>query len=122
VSLKKKGLGRGLEALLGENEREGIEFVPIDKIIPNPKQPRETLNPETLQELIDSIKNVGLLQPILVRPKNDLYEIIAGERRYHAAKVAGLKEIPVIIKDIDDPNSMGHSPYRKSSKRRSKSY
>jgi ParB family chromosome partitioning protein len=102
VSLKKKGLGRGLEALLGENEKEGIEFVPIDKIIPNPKQPRETLNPETLQELIDSIKNVGLLQPILVRPKDDFYEIIAGERRYHAAKVAGLKEIPVIIKDIDD--------------------
>lgn len=102
MSSKKKGLGRGLEALIGEEEEHLIENIPIDKIIPNPKQPRETLNPESLQELVESIKSVGLLQPILVRPKGEMFEIIAGERRYHAAKVAGLKEIPAIIKDIDD--------------------
>ncbi|MFN3699759.1 MAG: ParB/RepB/Spo0J family partition protein, partial [Dictyoglomus sp.] len=102
MSFKKKGLGRGLEALIGEEEGHLVENIPIDKIVPNPKQPRETLNPETLQELIESIKTLGLLQPILVRPKGEMYEIVAGERRYHAAKVAGLKEIPVIVKNIDD--------------------
>ncbi|ACI20016.1 ParB/RepB/Spo0J family partition protein [Dictyoglomus thermophilum] len=104
MSLKKKGLGRGLEALIGEEENL-IEKIPIEKIVPNPQQPRETLNPETLQELVESIKQLGLLQPILVRPKGDYYEIIAGERRYHAAKTAGLKEIPVIVKDIDDQSA-----------------
>lgn len=101
MSSQKKGLGRGLEALIGEEENL-IEKLPIDKIVPNPNQPRETLNPESLQELVESIKQLGLLQPILVRPKGDYYEIVAGERRYHAAKASGLKEIPVIIKDIDD--------------------
>ncbi len=104
MSSKKKGLGRGLEALIGEEENL-IEKIPIDKIVPNPTQPRETLNPESLQELIESIKQLGLLQPILVRPKGDYYEIVAGERRYHAAKTAGLKEIPAIIKDIDDQSA-----------------
>ncbi len=107
MSSKKKGLGRGLEALIEVNEeKELVEEIPIEKIVPNPNQPRNTLNPDTLQELVDSIKNVGILQPILVRPKGEVYEIIAGERRYHGAKAAGLQKIPVIIKELDDQTAL----------------
>jgi len=81
-----------------------MEFgiIPLDKIRPNPFQPREAFSKEELEELAESIKGSGLVQPILVRKKGETYEIIAGERRWRAAQLAGLKEIPAIIKEADD--------------------
>lgn len=76
--------------------------LPLSKIKPNPNQPRKNFEETALNELADSIKTNGILQPILVRKKNQGYEIVAGERRYQAAKVAGLKEVPVVIRDVDD--------------------
>jgi len=100
----KKALGRGLDALLGETElleAEGLQFIDIDKISPNPNQPREkALN---LEELANSIKEKGILQPIIVTPiDKNRYEIIAGERRWRAAKIAGLKKIPAIVRNIKE--------------------
>lgn len=81
---------------------EKITKLNIDLLIPNPNQPRKKFNEESIKELSISIKEYGILNPILVRKKENLYEIIAGERRYRAAKLADLKEVPVIIKEIDD--------------------
>ncbi len=103
---KKSGLGRGLNSLISEATAEtGHEpeaTLPISSITTNPDQPRKTFDEELLNELSDSIKQNGVLQPILVRKKGQKYEIVAGERRYQASKLAGLKEIPVIIREIDD--------------------
>ncbi len=121
-----KGLGMGLEALLKMNvqddqvvnEKEaktenkviaGFVELPIDKIIPNQNQPRKSFNEESIGELAQSIKNYGLIQPITVIKKNDNYEIVAGERRYRASKIAGLKNIPVIIKDISQKEKLAVS-------------
>lgn len=108
-SKKKSGLGRGLSALVSEAEYEtgsasskSETEVPIEDIFPNPDQPRTHFNESELKELSDSILEHGVLQPLLVRKKNNGYEIIAGERRYQASKLAGLEELPVIIKDVDD--------------------
>lgn len=76
--------------------------LPISKIKPNPKQPRHSFDENALEELADSIKQNGILQPLLVRKVGQTYQIVAGERRYQAAKRAGLKEVPVVIKDISD--------------------
>lgn len=76
--------------------------VSIEKIYPNPNQPRTHFNETELEELSESIREHGVLQPLLVRKKGDEFEIIAGERRYQASKIAGLSELPVIIKDVDD--------------------
>lgn len=102
-----RGLGRGLDALFGssmpEVENEGkISELDIDKIVPRPDQPRQIFDKEKLEELASSIRENGVLQPILVRLREDRYEIIAGERRYRAAKMAGLDQVPVVIKEIDD--------------------
>ena len=83
-------------------EQERIVNINIDLLIPNPYQPRKTFNEKSIKELAESIREYGILNPILVRKKNNIYEIVAGERRYRAAKSIGLKEIPAIIKDIDD--------------------
>lgn len=106
---KKPALGRGLGSLMGEAQSETgfVEQkeetkVPIDKINPNPNQPRTHFNETLLNELADSIRENGLLQPLLVRKKGKGYEIIAGERRYQASKIAGLEELPVIVKEVDD--------------------
>ena len=106
---KKPALGRGLGSLMGEAQSETgfVEQkeetkVPIDKINPNPNQPRTHFNETLLNELADSIRENGVLQPLLVRKKGKGYEIIAGERRYQASKIAGLEELPVIVKEIDD--------------------
>jgi ParB family chromosome partitioning protein len=102
------GLGRGLSALIpveeevinGSNE---MREVSIDKIYPNPSQPRQKFDDRSLNELIDSIKNLGLIQPIVVRPgKDDCFEIIAGERRWLACKKIGLNQVPVVIKLCSD--------------------
>lgn len=106
---KKPGLGRGLESLMGEvvdqsnNKNVGNSKLPISELQPNPDQPRKEFNPDELSELSDSIAQNGVLQPLLVRKKGSKYQIVAGERRYQASKLAGLKEVPVIINnDIDD--------------------
>lgn len=84
------------------NEQEKILYLNIDLLIPNKNQPRKVFNDESLKELSISIKEYGILNPILVRQSNDKYEIIAGERRFRAAKLAGLTEVPVRVKNIDD--------------------
>ena len=107
-----RGLGKGLDLLIpntvGETKKEkeksktkedaGQVVVKITQVEPNREQPRKNFDEDSLQELADSIKQFGLLQPILVQDKEDHYEIIAGERRWRAAKLAGLKEVPVIIR------------------------
>lgn len=104
---KKAGLGRGLGMLVGEADAETAGMrpdstLPIAKIKPNKDQPRKVFDPDDLAELSDSIKQNGVIQPLLVRKKGAAYEIVAGERRYQAAKLAGLKELPVVIREIDD--------------------
>lgn len=103
-----RGLGKGLDALIPagdkkitkeENTKGAEKVVKITKVEPNRSQPRKNFDEDALQELADSIKQFGLLQPILVQDKGEYYEIIAGERRWRAAKLAGLKEVPVIIRN-----------------------
>ena len=103
-----RGLGKGLDALIPagdkkitkeENTKGAETVVKITKVEPNRSQPRKNFDEDALQELADSIKQFGLLQPILVQDKGEYYEIIAGERRWRAAKLAGLKEVPVIIRN-----------------------
>ena len=113
-SRKRGGLGRGLNALVSEAEYEtggssasvsnaaSETKLPIEDIVPNPNQPRIHFNETELRELSESIQEHGVLQPLLVRKHGNGYEIIAGERRYQASKLAGLEELPVIIKDVDD--------------------
>ena len=107
-SPKKKALGRGLGSLIQEAQSEAgsnaeqESLVAIDKVKPNPNQPRTHFNETELRELSESIKAHGVLQPLLVRKQGDGFEIIAGERRYQAAKLAGLTEVPVTIKEADD--------------------
>lgn len=103
---KKSGLGHGLGALISEANAESgsspESMLPIDQIATNPLQPRKKFDDEELAELSDSIQQHGVLQPILVRKHGTKYEIVAGERRYQASKLAGLTEIPVCIKEIND--------------------
>ena len=108
---RKSGLGKGLSALMTEAQTETgqtaqEQTLPITSIIPNPKQPRTHFNETELRELSESIEKHGVLQPLLVRHKGDHYEIIAGERRYQASKRAGLDEVPVIIRDVDDQDML----------------
>lgn len=104
--VKKGGLGRGLDALISEATAEtGSEpeaTIEISKITRNLNQPRKNFDETALQELADSIRQNGVLQPILVRKVGGKYQIVAGERRYQASKLAGLKEIPAVVRDIDD--------------------
>ncbi len=104
--MQRKGLGRGLAALIGEAAlAEGNAApleAPVAAIVPNPYQPRTEFEPEAMQELVDSIKAHGVLQPVIVRPLGEgRYELVAGERRLRAAKDAGLENIPVVIRDLD---------------------
>ncbi len=103
----KKGLGKGLSALIGQDPEENIENnaileVDIHKIEPNKDQPRKDFGEEALNELAQSIREFGIIQPLIVKKINDYFEIIAGERRYRAARIAKLKKVPVIIKDYDE--------------------
>lgn len=101
---KERGLGRGLEALLSTEESDLAQVMELDltMIIPQENQPRKIFKEEALQELASSIKEHGVLQPVLVRPRGDYYEIIAGERRWRAAELAGLQNIPALVKEIED--------------------
>lgn len=110
--MAQRGLGKGLDSLIpasvagssgDKKEQKKTEMVvKIAKVEPNRDQPRKKFDEDALQELADSIKQFGLLQPILVQDRKDYYEIIAGERRWRAAKIAGLKEIPVIVREYTD--------------------
>ena len=135
MAAKKSGLGRGLDALFpektvhskqeekpvqkavsadAEKEKEieietvgsGIKTVKISKVEPNRKQPRKKFDEDALLELSESIKQYGVLQPLLVSDKKDYYELVAGERRWRAAKMAGLKEVPIIIKEFSDQETV----------------
>ena len=114
---KKHGLGRGLEALLGDDDlnfnldnistgeslSDGIKKISVNDLEPSQYQPRKDFNPEALDALVKSIKEKGVLQPLIVRPRdNGKYEIIAGERRWRASKLAGIAEVPVIEKDLNN--------------------
>lgn len=124
MAVRKKGLGKGLDSLIPntrstqlqkeeekksekkseqkEDVKEGKQLVKITKVEPNREQPRKHFDEDSLIELEDSIRQFGILQPLLVRKNQDYYEIIAGERRWRAAKRAGLKEVPVIIRDFTE--------------------
>ncbi|MCD2449617.1 ParB/RepB/Spo0J family partition protein [Methylicorpusculum oleiharenae] len=115
--IKKRGLGRGLDALLGEmpasnntasqEKSNAIQSLPIEWLRRGKYQPRKDIDPEKLQELADSIKSQGVIQPVVLRKTGEnLYEIVAGERRWRAAQIAGLQDIPVIVREIDDRSAM----------------
>lgn len=106
--MAQKALGRGLGALLGDysqpvaQEKGPVKIIPLQKAEPNPNQPRKSFDPEELQALADSIAENGILQPLAVREMDGGYQIIAGERRWRAARMAGLREIPVLVVDADE--------------------
>ena len=111
--MKNRGLGRGLDALLsneGDNVSSKIEttnVMPLSQLTPGKFQPRKNFNQDSLKELAESIKAQGIIQPILVRmTSNNQFEIIAGERRWQAAKIAKLDEVPVVVKDIPDSTAL----------------
>ncbi len=110
MAIKKGGLGRGLNEIFQQNESEdqnSTVTLKISEIEPNKNQPRHDFDPETLKELSESIEQHGVIQPLVVRPLFDGgYEIVAGERRFRAARMAGLTEVPVIIRELTDSQSM----------------
>lgn len=101
---KERGLGRGLEALLATTEFDSVQVMELELelIIPQDNQPRKSFDEESLRELANSIREHGILQPVLVRPIGEFYEIIAGERRWRAAEMAGLQLIPALVKEMED--------------------
>lgn len=109
--MKQKGLGRGLDAIFG-NDTIDLKAKPmaemteiaIADIVPNPTQPRRKFDEQALEELADSIRTLGLIQPITVKPKEGKYLIISGERRWRAAQAAGVEKVPAYIRDVDDTN------------------
>uniref|UniRef100_UPI004055D0B4 ParB/RepB/Spo0J family partition protein n=1 Tax=Agathobacter sp. TaxID=2021311 RepID=UPI004055D0B4 len=118
MAVKKSGLGKGLDSLISDKVNKPIIsavatdkineaiMVSLSKVEPNREQPRKKFDEDTLLELSESIKQFGVLQPLLVQANDDYYEIIAGERRWRAAKMAGIKEIPVIIKRMTEQEKM----------------
>jgi ParB family chromosome partitioning protein len=113
MAARKSGLGRGLDALIPiERPESGFTEVPIDQVVPNPQQPRRRFDDEALEALAASIREVGVLQPIVVRPAgpDGTYELVAGERRCRAARRAGLEEIPAVIRAQEDaPTSLAEA-------------
>jgi ParB family transcriptional regulator, chromosome partitioning protein len=113
MNQKRKGLGRGLEALLGGDEAprgDALTALPVGRIRPGRYQPRTRMDQEALAELASSIKSQGLIQPVLVRPvDHDRYELIAGERRWRAAQMAGLQEIPALVREVADESALAMS-------------
>ena len=107
--VKKGGLGKGLDALFIDNETvdTGVVTLRLSEIEPNKEQPRKVFSEEALNELADSIKEHGVLQPLLVRPlPTGGYQLVAGERRWRASRMAGLQEVPVVIRDMDEEQAM----------------
>lgn len=110
MSLKKQSLGKGLDALFAENEVEidekQIKLVKTALVEPNKEQPRRIFDKDALEDLSSSIAEHGILQPIIVRKRGEGYQIISGERRWRAARMAGVLEVPVIIRDMDDTEAL----------------
>lgn len=107
--MERKVLGRGITALIPEREighKDEIVYVQSDQIKPNPFQPREDFSQQNIEELAQSIKEKGVIQPLLVRRRGDAYELIAGERRLRAAKLLNLKEVPVLVRYAEDKDSL----------------
>src|SRR5579872_5065850 len=108
--MTRRALGRGLNALLRETEEpipiQGLQEIDLSLIDPNPFQPRAELSENALQELADSIRSTGVLQPVLVRPAGERYQLVAGERRWRAAAKAGLEKIPATIRSIEDAGAL----------------
>ena len=121
MAVKRNGLGKGLDSLIPKKKKKTVKtenkpeqkneesqnssgeiLVKINQVEPNREQPRKEFDEDSLMELADSIKQFGILQPLLVQKRKDYYEIIAGERRWRAAKIAGIKEVPIIIRDYTD--------------------
>lgn len=106
---QRKALGKGLSALIPDNieqdELDKIKEIDINLISPNPNQPRKNFEKDKLEELSESIKRYGLIQPIIVKKEDKIYTIIAGERRWRASKIAGLTSIPCIVRDIENKNA-----------------
>jgi ParB family chromosome partitioning protein len=110
TSAPKPGIGRGLAAILAVSDTptatEGVRELPVESIVPNPQQPRQGLDEEGLRALAGSLAEQGVLQPVLVRPKGGGYELIAGERRWRAARLAGIERIPALVRASDDSESL----------------
>ncbi|MDD5691584.1 MAG: ParB/RepB/Spo0J family partition protein [Candidatus Omnitrophica bacterium] len=110
--MERRALGKGLSALIPEKavesaaHKEEIIYVQSGQIKPNPFQPREDFDQQSIEELAQSIKEKGVIQPLLVRRRGDNYELIAGERRLRAASSLGLKEIPIIVREVSDQDSL----------------
>lgn len=107
--MERRALGKGIGALIPEKDtarKIEIIYVQTDQIRPNPFQPREDFDTQSIEELAQSIREKGVIQPLLVRRKGDSYELIAGERRLRAANILGLKEIPILVKDVEDQDSL----------------
>lgn len=111
MAVKRGGLGKGLANLIPEAEKDNVSqivgdgttlMVSIDEVEPNPNQPRTNFDEDKLSELVDSISQHGMVNPIIVRQKNGYYEIVGGERRWRAAKLAGLNEVQILVKDLTD--------------------
>ncbi len=110
--MERKALGKGISALIPEKEhiaKNEIIYISPELIRPNPFQPREDFAQEHIEELAQSIKEKGVIQPLLVRRKGDIYELIAGERRLRACNMLQIKEIPIIVKDVDDRDSLEYA-------------
>ena len=107
VPKERRGLGRGLEVLLGESSLPELLHLPVETIHPNPRQPRKRFEPEAAEGLAASIRLQGILQPIVVRRREDGgFELIAGERRWRAAKAAGIATLPALVRDVEDKESL----------------
>jgi ParB family chromosome partitioning protein len=109
---RRGGLGKGLGALIPAGVPEGaggLDEIPVAAIRPNPYQPREHFDEEELASLAESVREVGILQPVLVRETDDGYELIAGERRWRAARRVGLQNIPALVRDTDDASALEHA-------------
>ncbi|OGX46390.1 MAG: hypothetical protein A3G38_00175 [Omnitrophica WOR_2 bacterium RIFCSPLOWO2_12_FULL_51_8] len=107
--MERRALGKGLSALIPEREslhKDEIVYVQTGQIKPNPFQPREDFDSQNIEELAQSIREKGVIQPLLVRRKGEGYELIAGERRLRAAAILQLKEVPIIVKDVEDRDSL----------------
>ena len=110
MAAKPRGLGKGLNAIIGADivseviDRPRAIEISVDRLSPNPFQPRRSFTEEGLEQLAESIRHHGVLQPIVVRPSGDGYQLIAGERRWRAAQIAGLQRIPAVVRELDDPS------------------
>ncbi|MFB9886063.1 ParB/RepB/Spo0J family partition protein [Balneatrix alpica] len=125
MSQKKRGLGRGLDALLGAGKQsvsidepqietwlkepeaaEGLKFIALEQIRPGMAQPRQVMDPDALEQLASSIRQQGVMQPVVVRPSGEGYELIAGERRWRASQLAGLEKIPALVREVSDQDAL----------------